>query len=90
MVVALPTKPRSLDYACPLASEWSGSARDDQLRSCVLLRGHLSGLEIVLGWDSERVGNAVKEGDHGSDIDRFGNLILGPAEIAQPLHVFVG
>ncbi len=44
--------------------------------------------EIVLRWNSERVGHAVEEGKHRSDVDRFGNLVFTPTGVAQLLYVF--
>jgi hypothetical protein len=46
--------------------------------------------EVALGGDAEGVGDAVEEGEHGGDVDGFGDLGLGPAVVAELLDVFVG
>jgi hypothetical protein len=52
--------------------------------------GHLVHFKIALGRDAEGVGYAVEEGEHCCDVDRFGNLGLGPTALAQELHILGG
>ena len=52
--------------------------------------GHLVHLQITLRRNAERVCYAVEEGEHGRDVDRFGNLRFSPTLLAQDLHIFRG
>jgi len=53
-----------------------------------LLR-HLVVFQVVLWWNSECIRNTIEKGKHRRDVNGFCNLRLGPAQVAQPLHVFV-
>jgi len=46
--------------------------------------------EVVLRGDAEGVGDAVEEREHGGDVNGFGDLIFGPARLAQLLDVLGG
>ncbi|MGB8653973.1 MAG: hypothetical protein WCD23_05595 [Candidatus Acidiferrales bacterium] len=39
--------------------------------------------------NAEGVGNAIEEGEHRGDVDGFGDLIFGPAGVAQFLDIGV-
>ena len=54
------------------------------------LFGHLVHLEIALRQNAEGVCHAIKEGEHRRDVDRLGNLGLGPTVLAQVLYIFRG
>jgi hypothetical protein len=49
-----------------------------------------AGGEVIHGGDAEGVGYSIEEGEHGGDVDGFGDLIFGPAGVAQLLDVGSG
>jgi hypothetical protein len=53
-------------------------------------RSQFSRREVILGGNAERIRHAVEERKHCRDVNRFGNLFLVPACIAQFLNVLVG
>jgi hypothetical protein len=52
--------------------------------------GRLVHLEIPLRRNTEGVRHPVKEGEHGCDINRLGDLRIRPTVLAQDLHLFRG
>ena len=54
------------------------------------LRRQFPRLQILLRANPEGVGYAVEEGEHGGDIDGFGDLILTPPCVANFLDIFAG
>jgi hypothetical protein len=53
------------------------------------LRSQFSRREVILGGNAERIRHAVEERKHCRDVNRFRNLFLAPACIAQFLNVLV-
>ena len=41
----------------------------------------------MLRGNAEGIGHAIEEGKHRDDVDRLGDLVLGPAVAAQFLHI---
>jgi hypothetical protein len=46
-------------------------------------------VEIILRRNAKCVGDAIEEGKHRGDVNRFGNLVFAPSGIAEPLDVGV-
>ncbi len=65
---------------------WTCAARWPHLES----RGQFSGREVVLGRNPKGICDAVKEGEHCSDIHCLGNLFFLPAYVAELLHILHG
>jgi hypothetical protein len=51
-------------------------------------RCQFPGHEVVLGRNSECIGNTIEEGKQGGNVHRLGNLFLFPADGSQFLNVF--
>jgi hypothetical protein len=51
-------------------------------------RRQFSGQEVVLGRNSEGIGNPIEEGKQGGNVHRLGNLFLFPAGGSQFLNIF--
>ena len=41
----------------------------------------------MLRGNAERIGHAIEKRKHRGDVDRLGDLWIGPAVVAQNLHV---
>ena len=51
---------------------------------------HRIHFEVSLGRDSKGICHAIEKREHRRDVNRLGDLRLGPTMIAQRLHIFIG
>ena len=56
-------------------------------RVAIASRRHLARRQVILRANPEGVSHAVKEGEHGRDVDGLSDLIFAPAGIAKFLHI---